>query len=59
VQNAESRIRTYNSKRRDVPPHASGGLVAQPGAKYVEPQKYAALDHVRQVRKLIEQWRPD
>jgi len=59
VQEAESRIRTYNSKRLDVKPHADGDLVASPGAKYVEPQKYSAVDHVRQVRELIKAMRPD
>jgi len=59
VQDAESRIRTYNSKRLDVTPHADGGLVALLGAKYIEPQKYSAIDHVRQVSDQIKQMRPD
>jgi iron(III) transport system substrate-binding protein len=59
VQDAEGRIRTYNSKRRDVAPHADGGLVALPDKKYIEPQKYSAIDHVRQVSDLIRQLRPD
>jgi ABC-type glycerol-3-phosphate transport system substrate-binding protein len=59
VQEAESRIRTYNSKRVDVKPHADGGLEALPGANYVEPQRYSAIGHVRQVRDLIKQMRPD
>jgi iron(III) transport system substrate-binding protein len=59
VQDAESRIRTYNSKRLDVKPYADGGLVVQPGAQYIQPQKYAAIEHVRQIRELIKQMRPD
>ena len=43
----------------DVAPHADGGLVAMPDKKYIEPQKYSAIDHVRQVSDLIRQLRPD